>query len=95
MENVTNIINDKKFINNKIVLDNRNKITISGVEKALSSNENGIVLKVSGKKLFIGGKNLQIGKLDVENGLFEAEGEVYSVKFEGSEKGGLVKRIFK
>lgn len=96
MENVTNIINDKKFSSSKIVLDNRKNIVISGVERAVSSNENCIILKVAGKKLFVCGHNLHIEKLDVESGVVEAEGEFDSVRFEGGTgKGGIMKRIFK
>ena len=96
MENVTNIINDKKFLNSKIVLDNRKRATINGVEKALSSNEGCIILKVSGSNLIIMGSGLHIEKLDVESGVVEIEGLVDSFKFAASAKPGSVfKRIFK
>lgn len=94
MENVTNIINEKKFSTNKLTLDNRKKIVLSGVEKALSSNEDNIILVVSGTKLYITGHNLHIEKLDVEAGVVEAEGDFESIKFGGSSK-SLFKRIFK
>lgn len=96
MENVTNIINDKKFLNSKIVLDNRKRATINGVEKALSSNEGCIILKVSGSNLIIMGSGLHIEKLDVESGVVEIEGGFDSFKFAASAKPGSVfKRIFK
>ncbi len=96
MENVTNIINDKKFLNSKIVLDNRKRATISGVEKALSSNEGCVILKVAGSNLVIMGKDLHIEKLDVESGVLEMEGEFDSFKFATSAKpSNLFKRVFK
>lgn len=96
MENVTNIINDKKFSTNKVVLDNRGKVVISGVEKALSSNSECIVLRVCGVKLFLGGHNLHIDRLDVETGVLEAQGDFDSIKFgDAKAKGNLFKRMFK
>lgn len=96
MENVTNIINDKKFTTSKIVLDNRKRATINGVEKALSSNEGCVILKVSGTNLVVMGRGLHIEKLDVESGVVEMEGEFDSFKFAASAKpGNVFKRIFK
>ncbi len=94
MENVTNIINDKKFSTNKIMLDNRKKLVLNGVEKVLSSNDDSISLVVSGTKLYLGGHNLHIEKLDVESGLIEAEGDFESIKFGGTNK-SFLKRLFK
>lgn len=96
MENITNILNDKKFTNSKIVLDNRKKLVISGVEKALSSNETCVILVVSGSKIFITGHNLHIEKLDVESGVVEMEGEFDALKYGNqTQKGNMFKRIFK
>ena len=96
MENITNIINDKKFSNNKIILENRKKAIITGVEKAISSNETSIILQVSGSKLFIVGTNLQIEKLDVESGEVVALGNFDGFKFGNSNKGGnFLKKVFK
>lgn len=96
MENITNIINDKKFSVNKIMLDNRKKVTIAGVEKALSSNDECLVLQVSGTKLFLSGHNIHLDKLDVEAGVVEAQGDFDCFKFgDAKAKGGFFKRIFK
>lgn len=96
MENITKVLIEKKFTNNKIVLDNRKKLTVTGVEKALSSNENCIILQTSGNKLFISGHNLHIEKLDVEAGVVEAEGDFDSFKYGNiTNKGNVFKRIFK
>jgi len=96
MENVT--INNKpsektESLNNKIVIDNRNRISISGISKMLSSNETCINMLVKTTKLIINGKDLHIEKLDVENGYLEASGTIDSVKYSGSD--GIIKRIFK
>lgn len=96
MENVTNIINEKKFTTNKVVLENRKKLVVNGAEKALSSNETCIILVVSGCKMFINGNNLHIEKLDVESGVVEIEGSIDGFKFgNNAGKGNVFKRIFK
>ena len=94
MENVT-IKNHEKLepINNKITIDNRNKISITGITQMLSSNETSISMLVKTTKLLVSGKDLHIEKLDVENGYMEACGTIDCVKYSGNE--GIIKRIFK
>ena len=94
MENVT-IKNNEKLepLNNKILIDNRNRITISGISQMLSSNETCINMLVKTTRLIVSVKNLHIEKLDVDNGLLEASGTIDSIKYSGGE--GLMKRIFK
>ena len=94
MENVTIKSNEKlEPINNKIILDNRNKISITGISQMLSSNETSISMLIKTTKLLIQGRNLHIEKLDVENGTLEASGTIDQVKYSGNE--GIIKRIFK
>ena len=94
MENVTIIHNQKlESLDNKITIDNRNKISISGITQVISSNETTITMLVKTTKLIVLGKELHIEKLDVENGILVAGGTIDSVKYSGGE--GLIKRIFK
>ena len=93
MENVT-IKNERaEQINNRIIVDNRNNITITGITKMISSNETMITMLVKTTKLVVNGKDLKIERLDVENGLLEASGTIDAVKYLGGE--GVFKRIFK
>lgn len=91
MENVT--IKQTEVVNNKITLDNRNKLAITGVSKMVSSNETLLVMQVKSTKLTVSGKVIKIEKLDIENGLLEASGEFDSIKY--NDNGGIFKRIFK
>ncbi len=91
MENVT--IKQTEVVNNKITLDNRNKLAITGVSKMVSSNETLLVMQVKSTKLTVSGKAIKIEKLDIENGLLEASGEFDSIKY--NDNGGIFKRIFK
>lgn len=94
MENVTNKASEKKFSISKLTLENRKKLELTGVERAISSNEQAIVLVVSGGKVVIAGQGLHIEKLDVESGVLELAGVVDSIKF-GAENKTFLKRIFK
>ena len=94
MENITiNKTERLEPLNNKIIVDNRNKISISGISKMLSSNETCINMLIKTTKLIITGKDLHIEKLDVENGYLEASGTIDAVKYSGND--GIIKRIFK
>jgi sporulation protein YabP len=94
MENVT-IKHSQKMesIDNKIIIDNRNKVSITGISQVISSNDTAITMLVKNTRLIISGKDLHIEKLDVEHGLIEAGGTIDSIKYNGGE--GLIKRIFK
>ena len=87
---------EKTFIESQVVLTNRAKLTLSGVEKVYETNENKIQLKVSGSNLLILGENLNIAKLDVEAGNVSIEGKINELKYFSNEsKGNLFKKIFK
>ena len=58
MENVIKIVSkestvNQKFIDHKLCLDNRKKLSLTGVEKVISANENQVIVKVSSSKLYI------------------------------------------
>lgn len=91
MENL--LVNKPEVLNNKITLDNRNKITITGVTKMISSNDTMLVMQIKNTRLNVCGKAIKIEKLDIENGVLEASGEFDSIKY--NDAGGLFKRIFK
>ncbi|MBR2467475.1 MAG: YabP/YqfC family sporulation protein [Clostridia bacterium] len=96
MENIVKVVNEKKFTTNKVTLDNRNKLVVSGVEKAISSNSESIVLQVSGSKMYLTGSGLHIDRLDVESGVVEAQGEFDSFRFGDSKsKGNFFRRMFR
>lgn len=94
MENVT-IKNEKaEILNNKITLDNRNYLSITGVSKMIACNDTIITMLIKTTKLTVSGKDLKVEKLDIDNGVLEATGTIDSIKYNGSND-GLLKRIFK
>lgn len=81
---------------NKIILQNKKALSITGVVKVNSVNETFASVDTSCGTLYISGKNLKIQKLLVEEGIVEIEGEIEGMKY-GAKKqtGGFFKRIFK
>ena len=87
---------EKSFKDNRIVLNNRTALSISGVEKVFGANANKVSLRVSGNGLTITGNNLTVDKLNIEDGMIEIAGVVDGMNFtKSASKGGFFKRIFK
>jgi len=100
MENVIKIVSkegriNQKFIDHKLCLDNRKKLSLTGVEKVISANENQVIAKTGNSKLYIHGKNLEVSKLDIDSGILDLIGEVFSMKYSGSSSPkGFFRRLF-
>lgn len=88
------VVINNKFGNNKVYIDNRTKVSLTGVNKVISSNAKCILLDTVNGKTQIDGENLHIDKLSVEEGLFDASGVINSVKYIGKSE-NLFKRLFK
>lgn len=93
-ENLKNNEFISKTNNSRLNLENRKALSLHGVEDVFSSNENSLILKVSGSKVYITGTNISISKLDIENKILEATGLFNSIKFI-EKQDGFFKRIFK
>ena len=80
--------------NNTLTLENRNKLSISGVESVDGFTDQFINLCVSGSRLKILGENLKISTFNKSTGNFLAEGTINEIKFSGK-KLSLIKRVLK
>ena len=88
--------NSKTFTESQLTLINRNKLTITGVEKVYETNESKVQLKVTNSNLIISGEGLNIARLDVESGVVQVDGVVNELKYlSGDNKGNFFKKIFK
>ncbi|WFA07733.1 sporulation protein YabP [Tissierella sp. Yu-01] len=80
-----------------ILIEDRNNITISGVEQVDSFNENTIILSTIKGGLSIKGENLNVSKLNLDEGNVRISGTVNSLTYiskEGAPK-NLMGKIFK
>jgi sporulation protein YabP len=79
-----------------ITLEDRSKLTISGVEDVESFDESAITLSTQEGYLLIRGSGLHIEKLNLEGGELFVQGTVDSISYEedSSHQGGLLSRLF-
>ena len=75
-------------------VDNRNKCSMTGIEKVISSSETSINIISSCGGMEISGKQLKISKYDMEDGTLCFEGEIDCIKY-SAPKVPLLKRLFK
>ncbi|MBO5102726.1 MAG: sporulation protein YabP [Clostridia bacterium] len=87
-------LNQNNFKCHNIVLENRRKLCISGVEKVDNVSPMHFSCVVVGTEMHVEGKEMEVTKLDVEQGVVEIAGEINSIQYLG-EKKSLLKRIFK
>ena len=79
-----------------IILENKQKLTLTGVEGVINLTELNASIYVCGEVLNIKGNNLKAEKLSVETGELCLSGEIHGLNFESkTEKKGILKRIFK
>ena len=79
-----------------IILEEREQLSVSGVEEVESFDENTIVMLTSRGTLVVRGEELHIEKLSLDGGDLRVEGSIDSLTYEagGRERGGLFSRLF-
>ena len=97
-------IEDRKTINNSnviqnLVLENRGKLSISGVNDVLSFDDQVVMVETELGLLTIKGENIRINKLSIDTSEVIVEGNIsylaYSDKELEKNKGSLISKIFK
>ena len=82
-----------------IILENRGKLTISGVLDVLSFDDQVVILETELGLLNVKGENLRINKLSIDTSEVKVEGEISSLNYNDKENnktsGGLISKIFK
>ncbi len=81
-----------------LILEDRERLSVSGVEEVESFDENTIVMHTSQGTLIIRGENLHIEKLSLDGGDLKVEGDVDSLTYEdgrGDKSGGFFGRLFR
>ena len=65
----------------RVLLENRKKAVITGVQKIHSFNENEVLLLSEAGKILLKGEQLHVRKLNLEKGDAEVEGRVDSLSY--------------
>lgn len=76
--------------NHSILLENREKLNVSGVDHVNNFNDETIILETVAGVLTIKGRDLDVNKLNIEDGNISISGNVNSLTY--SEKQGLGER---
>lgn len=100
------VVEERKNMNNlansviqNIILENRNKLNISGVQDVLSFDDQVVIIETDLGLLTVKGENLKINKLSIDTEEVIIEGEInnlgYSDHTKKDQEGGLFSKIFK
>ena len=95
--------NEKKLSSSSavqnVILENREKLSVSGVLDVLSFDDEIVVMETELGLLNIKGEELHINKLSIDTSEVVVEGNIYNVSYSDrtpSQKGGsLIGKIFK
>ena len=87
---------EKVLKSHNIIVENRNKFTLTGVKEVLSFDENTILLDTALGKLTVRGENLKLGQFDTAKGDISGSGEIYALVYSLNEtSSGFFSRLFK
>lgn len=86
--------------NHELKLENRNKLSISGISKIDSLNSEEFLIQTSYGLLLVKGDNLTMQQLDIDKGNIWIEGNVTGLEYindskEKKQKSGFVGKLFK
>ncbi|MBQ7416198.1 MAG: sporulation protein YabP [Oscillospiraceae bacterium] len=79
----------------KLTLNERKKLTMTGVTEVVSFEEDAVILKTALGTLAIHGRQLQLKTLSLEGGQVDVEGAVSALIYEEPKAaGGVLRRLF-
>lgn len=98
-------VDERKMTSNNVnvmqnlILENRNKLSITGVLDVLSFDDQIVILETELGLLTVKGENLRINKLSIDNSEVIIEGDIFSLSYSQKdlEKKGesILSKIFK
>ena len=97
-------IDERKTINTgviqNIILENRQKLSLSGVLDVLSFDDQVVILETELGLLTVKGENIRINKLSIDTSEVIVEGDISSLNYSDNKnaeknKGSLISKIFK
>ena len=91
-------INNSNIVQN-LVLENREKLSISGVLDVLSFDDQVVIVETELGLLTVKGENLRINKLSIDTSEVVIEGEIYNLVYSENDLDkkttGIFNKIFK
>jgi sporulation protein YabP len=96
------VADEKKIIKAKtqnLILEDRERLNISGVVDVESFNDECVVIDTELGMLIVRGEDIRINKLNIDNSELNIEGDIYCLEYSDREssrsKGGFFGRMFK
>ncbi|MBZ4645083.1 MAG: hypothetical protein PWR27_1244 [Petroclostridium sp.] len=80
-EDKKNVKTGTKAVTQNLVMENREKLSVTGVIDVESFDEEGIILHTELGVLIIKGEELHINKLDIDSGELAIEGDISSCTY--------------
>lgn len=82
--------------NQNIIIEDRKKLTLSGVKDVISFDDETLLLETVLGRLTVKGTGLHIVNFDTASGDLFAEGKIYAAVYTSDEKnGGFFSRVFR
>lgn len=82
--------------NQNIIIEDRKKLTLSGVKDVISFDDETLLLETVLGRLTVKGAGLHIVNYDTASGDLFAEGKIYAAVYTSDEKnGGFFSRVFR
>ena len=81
-----------------LIMENRQRLSVSGILDVASFDENEIILQTSTGLLNIKGEGLHIDNLSIDNGELNVNGKIYGILYHDeipTQGGGFFSRLFK
>lgn len=80
----------------RLELNERERLTVSGVEEVERFDEEEIVMRTTAGTLVVGGSSLHIGKLNLDGGELHVDGTIHTLFYEDrspTPQGGFFRRL--
>ena len=78
----------------KLTLDQREKLTMTGITEVISFDETAVVLRTELGALHVQGADLKLKTLSPEGGQVAVTGTVTAIVYEQPRNGGMLRRLF-
>jgi sporulation protein YabP len=86
---------DRMALPHKLTLNERKKLTMTGVAEVVSFEEDAVILKTALGTLVVQGRDLQLKTLSLEGGQVDVEGTISALIYEEPKRsGGALRRLF-
>ena len=89
---------EEKKREHRVIMENREKITVSAVEDIESFDEEKVVIICDDGTMTVSGENFRINKLNVDDGQLEIDGIINEIAYSESavrESGGFFGKLFR